>query len=232
MPLLASWRYGNGQVLAFTSEANGDWTPEWRALDGYSAFWAQAVRALLPGNPSPHLQLSTTRIGDEIEVYLDRLNAETGEAPVVEVECLCAEQGAEDPRRLDLTEGAQGSFRGRFVANAPRDYRIVATHASEQVAAIEHIAYPAVYDRTRDAQEILAIAAATGGRVIGPEESVFEGGDPTLAFEPTWRGWLLAALALFILDLLVRYGPNLVWLRPGRSVRRAGRETALAGGPR
>lgn len=43
-PLLASWRYGLGRVLAFTSHGAGTWVEQWMALPDYPRLWGQAVR--------------------------------------------------------------------------------------------------------------------------------------------------------------------------------------------
>src|SRR5262249_41945860 len=47
-PLLASWSYGQGKAVAFTSDANGRWSAPWVSWEGFSKFWSQAVRWCLP----------------------------------------------------------------------------------------------------------------------------------------------------------------------------------------
>ena len=43
-PLLASWQYGLGRAVAWTSDATGRWGIDWVRWDGFPTFWAQAVR--------------------------------------------------------------------------------------------------------------------------------------------------------------------------------------------
>ncbi len=43
-PVLATWQYGLGRSVAFTSDATGRWAQDWIAWDGFPTFWAQAVR--------------------------------------------------------------------------------------------------------------------------------------------------------------------------------------------
>lgn len=48
-PLLASWRVGDGEVVAWTSDAGTRWAPEWLAWPGYARMWTQLVRHLAAG---------------------------------------------------------------------------------------------------------------------------------------------------------------------------------------
>lgn len=42
-PLLASWGYGKGKVIAFTSDANGRWSNLWVAWQRFSTFWTNII---------------------------------------------------------------------------------------------------------------------------------------------------------------------------------------------
>ena len=60
-PLLASWKFGSGKVVAFTSSAVGSWATLWvKDWDqGYTRFWPQLVRGVLkaPGKESYKVNL-------------------------------------------------------------------------------------------------------------------------------------------------------------------------------
>ncbi|MES4792609.1 MAG: hypothetical protein C4321_06120, partial [Chloroflexota bacterium] len=43
-PILATWRYGLGRSIAFTSDAKNRWAANWIDWPGYAKFWSQAVR--------------------------------------------------------------------------------------------------------------------------------------------------------------------------------------------
>lgn len=47
-PLLATWHYGLGKSLAFTSDARDRWADKWLPWGGYSALWQRWIRWLLP----------------------------------------------------------------------------------------------------------------------------------------------------------------------------------------
>jgi Ca-activated chloride channel homolog len=42
-PLLASWKYGQGRALAFTSDANGRWSANWAEWPRYTVFWSDLL---------------------------------------------------------------------------------------------------------------------------------------------------------------------------------------------
>lgn len=44
-PLLASWNYGRGRSIAFTSDANGRWSSNWTNWSLYSTFWSEILEA-------------------------------------------------------------------------------------------------------------------------------------------------------------------------------------------
>lgn len=54
-PIFASWRYGLGRSVAFTSDDRAKWAAQWMGWPGYAKFWAQAVRwSLRPFAPSDY----------------------------------------------------------------------------------------------------------------------------------------------------------------------------------
>jgi uncharacterized membrane protein len=42
-PLLASWRYGKGRAVAFTSDANGRWSYAWTQWSKFFQFWTELI---------------------------------------------------------------------------------------------------------------------------------------------------------------------------------------------
>src|SRR5205814_3447043 len=43
-PILAQWQYGLGRVVAWTSDAKGQWAKDWLNWQDFSRFWAQTLR--------------------------------------------------------------------------------------------------------------------------------------------------------------------------------------------
>src|SRR5690606_16963545 len=70
------------------------------------------------------------------------------------------------------------------------------------------VSYSAALDPLRAAPERLAaLAAGTGGSVLDGFPDT--GAGLRAVLEPAWRPWLVLGLALFLLDLALRYAPGL-----------------------
>jgi uncharacterized membrane protein len=57
-PLLATWQYGLGRAVAFTSDATGRWAKAWVAWDDFPKFWGQTVRWTILERPQSPIQLA------------------------------------------------------------------------------------------------------------------------------------------------------------------------------
>ncbi len=58
-PVLSRWRFGLGNVAAFTSSSKSDWAPDWISWKQYPAFWSQILQWCLQP-PSDLIVKSTT----------------------------------------------------------------------------------------------------------------------------------------------------------------------------
>lgn len=59
-PVLATWQYGLGKSVAWTSDARQRWSAGWLPWSGYSKFWAQTVRWSMRGSTSGDLQTNVS----------------------------------------------------------------------------------------------------------------------------------------------------------------------------
>ncbi len=55
-PVLATWQYGLGKSVAWTSDARQRWAAGWLGWAGFSKFWAQTVRWSMRQSASNDLQ--------------------------------------------------------------------------------------------------------------------------------------------------------------------------------
>lgn len=215
VPVMATWRYGNGRVLAFASHGAGSGTQYWLSLPNYPLFWAQTARHFLPGTVGPGLNLRLERRGDGIEVTADLLDARGNP---IRNETVMAILGS--GRESALVETAPGRYQGGIAALDPGDHSVTVATAEASAEGAIHIGYPARLDVTRSGLEaVTALSALTGGRVV---ETVSEMAPGTAwSLEAHWRPWLLAGLALFLIELAARYGVPL-FSRARRRIRPAG----------
>jgi hypothetical protein len=75
-PVLASWQYQSGKVVAFTSSAAGSWATLWeKDWEGYSRFWRQVVEDVFrkPGEENYRVHLKPE--GSKLRVAADVLDS-------------------------------------------------------------------------------------------------------------------------------------------------------------
>ncbi len=58
-PLLASWRYGSGQVAVFTGDSGSRWLSEWSGTGYYNLLWSQLIRTIERGSSDTGLRVQT-----------------------------------------------------------------------------------------------------------------------------------------------------------------------------
>lgn len=212
-PILASWRYGLGRVVAFASQGAGLWTQEWLDSTFYPLLWSQAVRWVLPPVVKPGLNLEFSRTGDEVGVRVQAVGEDGAPAGDLSLEAQILSPDREG-RTLELLETEPGVYRGIFVAEQAGRYQVRVT-ADEEVPLTADgevfVGYPARYafGDAGGAETLRALAAATGGRVILDDEPL-----PSEPSSTRWRWrqvlplWVVLGLGLFLLELLLRYAPS------------------------
>jgi hypothetical protein len=124
---------------------------------------------------------------------------------------------------IPLSEVSPGRYRGRFTLDRSGEFSLRAAADQTVAEAPLLVSYPALYEFTRaDPDRLVALATVTGGRVLATEEQIFTGGQPRWVARALWQVWVLAAFALFLADLAIRYASGLVGARAAkRSIKGA-----------
>ncbi|AKR58398.1 hypothetical protein XM25_21905 [Devosia sp. H5989] len=196
VPIMASWRYGAGQVLSLATQATGRWSAGWNALPDYPRFWAQIVRGLVPP-PQTEVKLDVVREGDQA---LARV-AST-DLPRVAV-------SGPSAGTMRMIETAPARWEGRWTLPEDGDYEITARIGELAGSQSLHVPYPAALSQTgTDAVTLESLVRITGGAMAG------EGSAPRpqsrWAWASGWQAWTVLAAALFLASLVLRYLPGLV----------------------
>lgn len=224
-PLLASWRFGLGQVAAFTSQAVGPWSANWNVWPEYPRLWAQMVRWAAAPTWPPGYHVVSERLGDGFELVVTAI-ADDGSplrAPFLEGR-LVGDSLERSLRFEPLGGGAYGAETGVL---APGSYDLFVGQqgraAQDSPTHRLWIGYPARYSFDSVAGDTLvALAAATDGIVAVDVD--YAHALPT----PTWTArrvdlrttFLLAAVTLLLLELMLRYlgrwprATDFVWRPP------------------
>lgn len=205
-PLLASWSYGQGKAVAFTSDANGRWSAAWVSWEGFSKFWAQIVRWCLPGDKRKEQNFSVELGHDERGLLIDLFSygtREEGRAAAATVS-----GPTEGMASFPLERLAPGHYQGVYAASTAGDYRIAVTLPSgKKLGPLGYTLPPRRFSETPQPQPNLplleTLARATGGRVSPDVTALVHPTGP-----PAQRSLLPylipAAMALYFLELLVR----------------------------
>jgi uncharacterized membrane protein len=212
-PLLASWQYGLGRVVAWTSDATTRWAQAWTEWEGFQRFWSQVIRwTILEGLNSALEARVEQRNGRSVLIVEARddqgafLNGLTLNGSVV------------DPmlggQNITLRQVAPGRYEAEFDANREGAYfiRVAGAQGSADGIGVAQttgwvLSYSPEYRlRETDTALLETIAELTGGRNIADSterafrrEAVEARGAASLA---PWL--LLIALLLLPFDIAVR----------------------------
>ncbi|MBE7733177.1 vWA domain-containing protein [Devosia faecipullorum] len=198
MPLLASWRFGAGQVLALTTEAVGPWSANWQRMDAYAPFWAQVVRQFLPGVERGHVVLDLVRRGDGIVADIAVRKEDLG-TPVLTVS---GPDGLAMPLSLSRVGALQ--YRATFHPPTADNYRFEVIAGTVSASRTFAMNYPYHLGPTAPDQPLRRLAIASNGQVDIAAPARRDVPD-SWTMVPAGLLWLGLAIALFMLALTVRY---------------------------
>ncbi len=216
-PLLATWRYGLGQVGGFTSDARNRWAVEWLSWEGFGPFWAQLTRRLMRSSESDSLPLSLTQEEDGYLVAIDTLDNNDGFTQPENGEALLVGPGGK-AERIVLDPVAPGRMEGFLPAKQSGAYH--AQIRLEEDGSTSHTQYTQVskgvsdefLPRSSDTEALLEIVERTGGWMVesqGEVASWFKDEDRTAVQEQELWPWLAGlALLLFVLDVANKRWPD------------------------
>lgn len=214
-PLLAHWQRGLGQVVAFTSDAHGEWSSRWLAWPGYRSLWTNIARlAARPGNPNRY-DLQTEISGDRMTVRMEVADDEGMPIDLLTVPATVYEPDG-STRQIQLAQTGPGVYEAQTgVTGEGTHLVVVEPRAGEtQLApAIGGASAPSGAEYRRLASNeaaMVELADMTGGRVfdLGQPRGVdlFDRSaiEPRRAMTPLWKSLLLLTLVVMMLDIGTR----------------------------
>ena len=204
-PLLATWQYGLGRVLAWTSDAQGRWTAALLSWPSANRFFGDVVRYSLPQSSDPALQVETQVQGDHTHLLVTSPGL-SGEAVTV---------SAVTPDLTDTALTLSSTGPGRFEGDLPTDQvGSYLLHVSDSVGGtVKHastiglvVPYsPEYLSLGTDAATLTAIARAGGGVLLTDASSAFNVPVPPVrAVQPIGELLLVLAILLFPIDVALR----------------------------
>lgn len=209
-PILATWQYGLGSSLAFTSDAQARWAARWVGWDGFGRFWAQAVRSIARKATLNDYQMSVGQAGGRGVVNLkatDRLGNPIA-ASELAIKVSNPDGNAQD---VVLTQEAPGEFSGSFPASDMGSYIVTvsenATGGEKRVSSSGFsVSYSPEYRNYRTNTPLLnSVTEISGGSVIKkPEEAVRPIANPGETISELWPLCVFLACLILPFDVAVR----------------------------
>ncbi len=213
-PILASWQYGLGRVVAWTSDASARWANEWVAWDDFSRFWGQAVTWSINAGASGNLETRVVMENEQARIVVDARGSD-GEflnGLLLNSAVLGPAGGS---RRIPLQQTAPGRYEATFHPQAEGAY-FLTVHGSAQLAGQETaltdlngwvMSYsPEYIPREQDDRLLAQMAAITGGGDLGgsPTDVFLHNLGERQARTAIWESLVWLALILLPFDIAVR----------------------------
>jgi len=222
-PILATWQYGLGRSVAWTSDATGRWAQAWASWDQFARFWSQAVRYAIGAQSQAASRVQVTSQGEQTEISVDAqtdtgayLNDLTVQANVV------GPDG--ETQSVTLRQVGPGRYAGDFLPTTEGAYlvRVVGTTEGATEPALSDLngwvlAYSPEYQvivppeqtdaAPANVQFLMRLAAATGGENVSADSArlfVHDLPAPPSARQSIWPWLLLVAVLLLPCDIAIR----------------------------
>ena len=211
-PLLATWQYGLGRSVAWTSDVSGRWAGSWVAWEGFPSFWAQTVRWTVSEGRNSAVETVVDLQGEQAELVVDARSPQGDFLNGLEVEAsIVSPSGESEP--LLMQQIAPGRYASNFVPKEEGAYfiRVAGGDGTEDTIIGQTsgwvLGYSPEYQQFEAQPQVLAaLAEQTGGRDLGGViEAVFEHNLPSeSSARPLWPTLLLLAVILLPFDIGVR----------------------------
>jgi hypothetical protein len=244
-PLLASWQYGLGRSVAWTSDSTGRWAKDWVGWSGFNRFFSQLVSWTFPGEETGGIEATFETTGNTTGLHVESVEPDGSPRDFYSTSASIVGPDLE-PQTVNLVQIAPGVYTAPLGELQPGAYAVRITQTRPGTSPLGRtiglVAPTSAEYRQLGANEpfLASLRAATGGGVIATAT------DPwvhdltgTNRFTELWPLLLVLALLLWPLDIALRRMSlgrrELVAARGwvggiGRRRRQAGPRTATAEG--
>jgi uncharacterized membrane protein len=237
-PLLATWRYGLGRSVAFTSDAKAKWGVLWVRWGGFNKFWSQVTRWTLRTGTRSDTVATVSRTDNVGEVVVEAIDPK-GEF----INFLDSQVGVVSPNKtrtvVDLEQVGPGRYRGQFPAGQEGVYLVgMAQRRADQMVGSQLAGLVVPYgqefrDLGVDETFLRELSELTGGGMLAePKDAFLQNRHKSRLSVDIWP-WLVGMVAVLLIPeiALRRIGPVglgrlLARLRAGRGKGGPGHESA------
>lgn len=220
-PILAEWRYGLGQTIAFTSDVTGEWTGNYVSWEDYPMLWSHLIEETIYDQDDSESKITTRQAGNTGIVRYENAGI-SGDAKVT---AIYTDQSGEQ-QEITLDAVSSGVYEGNIPLGETGVYSInVRRSEGEELKEAANVQltmqYSQEYLYTNDSNALDQFVSETGGRFISDLQEIYqEKPNDTVARTNLTLPFLLAAVCLWLLDIVNRRLPVLsdgIWLQKLRS---------------
>ncbi len=123
--LLASWTYGLGKAVCFTSDAGSRWTTAWADWAGYDQFFSQMIRwSMRPVGDQGKFTVSTDNVDGKVRVVITALDKDDEFLNFLDMNSTVLGPDMK-PRDLNLVQTAPGRYVGEFTGEDAGSYFVM-----------------------------------------------------------------------------------------------------------
>lgn len=211
-PVLATWQFGIGRAVAFTSDATARWAAEWMPWADAGRFWSRLVR-WAGRSEADDLQVTVSPLADAVTVVADAVTADG-----TPLDGLNAQASISGPMRaqVPLIQTAPGRYEARAQLGVPGGY-VVAVSARDASGRTRIrttgfvVPYaPELRDLTVNRALLAQITESTGGRLLADPAAAVAPARESRSAADSWPVFAGAALGVFIVEIAVRRAPAII----------------------
>jgi Ca-activated chloride channel family protein len=211
-PVLASWQYGLGRSVAFTSDATARWAGNWVSWADFARFWSQAVRWTITEGTNNNVEAQVVMEGEQARLVVDvRVPDDDPDTPGAFLNGLNLSTSLVAPdltaTNLRLQQVAPGRYEAVFDPTSEGTYMLALT--DDQATIRQTLGWVMSYSpeyRPQGSSILGDIASLTGGKDLSDNlNGAFEHDLVAQAsLTPVAPFLLLAGLLLLPFDVAVR----------------------------
>ncbi|MFQ6097114.1 MAG: glutamine amidotransferase, partial [Armatimonadota bacterium] len=209
-PVLASWQYGLGRSVAFTSDCKKRWGVHWLEWEKYGKFWAQAVRWCMRKTGQSDYAAEVDIERGRGTVVVDAVDSKGNFINFLDIKARVTTPNM-DSVEVQLEQTAPGRYEGDFDARQVGEYHVTLVYKDPQGKLTTQttgavLPYsPEFRDLAVNDFLVSRLTDITHGRILKEPREVF-GGDRVGASrsQEIWRLLLIVAVCMLPVDIGVR----------------------------
>ena len=202
-PVLATWNYGLGKSVAWTSDVKPAWSEGWITWENFGKFWGQVVNWTLPtedSNANFGLVVSSSQGNGNVVIETQQ------SSPATFVVQVAGPNGASQSVKME--QESLNRYTGNFQMTDSGSYIVTAKRSDNQSRQTETIShsYPAEYvDYDVNQALLMQLAVDTGGIFEPTTTQIVEPAGVPIEQRVSLSSLLLIiAVALFVLEMILR----------------------------